>query len=104
MDKSQKSFSRFVELTDKHIIYPTKVEKMKVKNCTQVFNHTVATTMKSSAEVCEKLAQNSEHYIDPTASETVDLLLFFDQLFYSVNGGSLQFQPRKELRTIVKKN
>jgi hypothetical protein len=44
MDKARGPFSQLVKLIDEHVL-PSKIKKMKVKNCTQVFSHTVATAM-----------------------------------------------------------
>jgi hypothetical protein len=72
---------------------------MKVKNCTQVFSHTVATAMNVAARTSVELSPDSEFYLDPKASETADHLMFFD----SVNGTLLYPLPGKELRAVVTK-
>jgi hypothetical protein len=71
---------------------------MKVKNCTQVFSHSVATAMNVAARTSVELSPDSEFYLDPKASETADLLMSFDRLFDSVNGTLLYPLPGKELR------
>jgi hypothetical protein len=73
---------------------------MKVKNCTQVFSHTVATAMNVAARTSVELSPDSEFYLDPKA----DLLMFFDRLFDSINGTLLYPLPGKELRCCDKKN
>jgi hypothetical protein len=78
-------------------------KKMKVKNCTQVFSHTVATAMKARAMISQDLSSSSEFYLNPKASDTADLFLFFDQLFDSCNGNLMSPPPGKELRGVVKK-
>nr|CAH7716003.1 unnamed protein product [Callosobruchus chinensis] len=86
-DRKRGAFSQFIKLTDEHVI-PSKINKMKVKNCSQVFSHT-ATSMHLAAKDSADLPQTSEFYLDPQASDTADGLLFFDKLFDSVNGSLL---------------
>lgn len=93
-------FSEFSKLTDEHVM-PDKIRKMKVKNCTQVFSRSVALNMRFKAEVSKELSKDSIFYLDPSATDTADLLLFFDQLFDSVNGSSLVSPAGKELRRVV---
>lgn len=100
IDKNRGAYSQFVKLTDEHV-YPLKIKKMRVKNCTQVFSHTVATAMHVAAKLSSELSSESEYYLDPKAVDTADLLLFFDKLFDSVNGFSVHPSPGKELRTVV---
>jgi hypothetical protein len=100
VDKKQGVYSQFTKLTDEHVI-PSKIKKMKVKNCTQVFSHTVGTAMHVVARVSTELSAVSSFYIHPKATETADLLLFFDKLFDSVNGSFKHLSPGKELRTVV---
>lgn len=45
LDASEPTLRMCNKLTDAHI-YPSKMKKMKVKNCTQVFSHTVGSLMK----------------------------------------------------------
>jgi hypothetical protein len=101
MDEARGPFSQFIKLTDEHVL-PSKIKKMKVKNCTQVFSHSVATAMNVAARTSFELS-HSEFYLDPKATETADLLMFFDTLFDSVNGTSLYPLPGKELRSVVTK-
>jgi hypothetical protein len=100
VDKKQGVYSQFTKLTDEHVI-PSKIKKMKIKNCTQVFSHTVGTAMHVAARVSTELSAVSTFYIHPKATETADLLLFFDKLFNSVNGSFKHLSPGKELRTVV---
>lgn len=79
MDQEMGMFSQFVKLTDEHVI-PHRIRKMKVRHCTQVFSHTVATAMKARAKVSLELSPSSKNYLDPKASDTADLFLFFDKL------------------------
>lgn len=59
---------------------------MKVKNCAQVISHTVATALFAAAETSEDLPVTSQYYIKPAATQTGDLILFFDELFDTVDG------------------
>jgi hypothetical protein len=79
MDKSQ-----FSKLTDEHVILQ-KLKKIKVKNCSQVFSHSLASAMYSAAKASTQLVEESELYLYSKATETADLLLFFGRLFDSVN-------------------
>jgi hypothetical protein len=56
---------------------------MKVKNCTQVFSHTVGIAMHVAPRISSELTPESEFYLTPKAVDTADLLLFFDKLFDS---------------------
>jgi hypothetical protein len=100
LDKSRGAYSQFVKLTDEHVI-PEKIRKMKVKNCTQVFSHTVGTAMHVAARISSELTPESEFYLTPKAVDTADLLLFFDKLFDSVNGSAQLPPPGKNLRCVV---
>jgi hypothetical protein len=102
MDKALGPFSQLVKLTDEHVL-PSKIKKMEVKNCTQVFNHTVATAMNVAARTSVELSPDSEFYLDPKVCETADLLTFFDRLFDIANGTLLYPLPGKELRCCDKK-
>ncbi|CAH1383591.1 unnamed protein product [Tenebrio molitor] len=99
LDNSRGAYS-FVKLTDEHVI-PEKIRKMKVKNCTQVFSHTVGTAMHVAARISSELTPESEFYLTPKAVHTADLLLFFDKLFDSVNGSAHLLSPGKNLRSVV---
>ena len=101
MDKQfGQPYSQFKKLTDEHVV-PAKIKKMRVQNCTQVFSHTVGTAMMVRAQVSTELQLTSKFYLDPQASDTADLLLFFDKLFDSVNGSSVKPLDGKKLRTAV---
>nr|CAI5845827.1 unnamed protein product [Callosobruchus analis] len=91
-----KKKNQFIKLTVEHII-PSKIRKRKVKNCSQVFSYTVATSMHIAAKVSAHLPETSEFYLDPQASDTADCLLFFDKLFDSVNGSLLTPPPGKKI-------
>ncbi|XP_041968614.1 uncharacterized protein LOC121725650 isoform X1 [Aricia agestis] len=71
------------KLTDSHCI-PSKIPKMKVKFATQLFSQTVASNMGYLAE---------KGIISQDAQNTADVILFFDQLFDSINGS---FGKRKK--------
>jgi hypothetical protein len=64
LGKSRGVYSQFVKLTDEHVI-PEKIRKMKVKNCTQVFSHTVETAMYVAARISSELPPKSEFYLTP---------------------------------------
>lgn len=49
LDSSDPDLITFPKLTDEHVI-PSKIRKMKVKLCTQVFSHTVGSMMKKIAQ------------------------------------------------------
>jgi hypothetical protein len=100
VDKKQGVYSQFTKLTDEHVI-PSKIKKIKVKNCTQMFSHTVGTAMHVAARVSTELSAVSTFYIHPKATETAHLLLFFDKLFDSINGSFKHLSPGKELRSVV---
>lgn len=74
---------------------------MRVKNCTQVFSHTVGTAMYARAKTSLELSPSSEFYLNPKAVETAEVLLFFDQLFDSCNGSSMYAPSGKNLRVAV---
>lgn len=97
-------YSQFQKLTDEHVLPDDKIKKL-VKNCTQVFSHTVGSTLRVvRAIVSRELSQNSEFYIDPSAVDTADLLLFFDQLFGSINDTTIHTSHGKELRNAISIN
>nr|CAI5856389.1 unnamed protein product [Callosobruchus analis] len=100
IDKEMGKFSQFTKLTDEHVV-PDRIQKMKVKKCTQVFSTTVATAMKVRAVISSELTPASRFYLDSRASDTADLLLFFDSLFDSVNGSLINPPPGKSLRGLV---
>ena len=84
IDKSGRSFI-MKKLTDHHVM-PGKIKKMKVSCCTQVFSKTVNAAMdlmvrSRSPSVDGSIVMCAE------AQDTLDLCLFFDMVFDSVNGG-----------------
>ncbi|CAK1585593.1 unnamed protein product [Parnassius mnemosyne] len=72
------------KLSDKHII-PEKFSKMKVKCATQVFSQSVAVNMGYLA---------SKGVIDKECQDTADVILFFDNLFDSLNGSYLNSKKK----------
>lgn len=56
-------YSQCNKLSDEHVL-PQKIKKMKVKNCTQVFSHTVGTAMHARAKTSLELSVSSEFYIN----------------------------------------
>jgi hypothetical protein len=48
VDQKLGLYRQFVKLTDEHIL-PDKIRKMSVRHCTQVFNHKVASAIKTKA-------------------------------------------------------
>jgi hypothetical protein len=44
IDKSKGIYSQFNKLTDEHVV-SSKIKKMEVKNCSQVFSHSLASAM-----------------------------------------------------------
>jgi hypothetical protein len=98
LDKNRGAFSQFQKIGDKHIV-PEKIKKMRVKNCTQVFSFTYASTTNLYADYSRRLESTDELYLAPEASSTADLLLFFDRLFDSVNGSASSGQPGRVART-----
>ncbi|KAK9728323.1 hypothetical protein QE152_g18101 [Popillia japonica] len=79
------------KLTDQHI-YPEKIRKMKVKNAAQVFSHRVSSVM---------IVFANKGDLNPSAADTVDLLLFVDKLFDSMNSISKFMPEEKILRCAV---
>ncbi|KAJ8910063.1 hypothetical protein NQ315_013318 [Exocentrus adspersus] len=80
LDASDPSLRICCKLTDGHVI-PSKINKMKVKNCTQVFSHTVGSLMKRIA----KWNIEDNYSLPLEAMDTADFILFVDQLFDSLN-------------------
>lgn len=77
IDQYRGPYTQFLKLNDEHIV-PSKIKKMRVKNCTQVFSHTVDCKMHVAATMGEELSINSQNYLEPAAKDAADLLLFFD--------------------------
>lgn len=98
------------KLTDQHII-PEKINKMKVKCCTQVFSHQVGSLMKKILMWSEYLIYfifckyifihiflEAQVDLDPGAMDTAELSLFLDKLFDSVNSSHRSAPPGKPLK------
>ncbi|KRT84344.1 hypothetical protein AMK59_2308 [Oryctes borbonicus] len=103
IEQKQGPYSLCYKLTEEHVL-PNRIRKMKVKNCSQVFSHTVSSAIYTRATISTELDSQSSFYLDPKATETADLLQFFDKLFDSVNGSLLYPEKGKELRCVVKPN
>lgn len=103
IDQKQGPYSQVYKLTDEHVLN-NKIKRIKVKMATQVFSRTVATAMYSRALVSKELPTTSDFYLDPNASDTADVLLFFDKLFDSVNSNGIYSPPEKPLRSAVTEN
>ncbi|CAG2061725.1 unnamed protein product, partial [Timema podura] len=76
------------------------IKKMKVSGAAQVLSHHAATSMRQIAE----RPSVGRPYMNPEATDTADLLLFFDELFDSVNGVLLVSRDGKPLRTALTQN
>ncbi|KAF2891047.1 hypothetical protein ILUMI_15126 [Ignelater luminosus] len=94
-DKAEHELRLCPKLTDFHVI-PEKIKKIKVSCASQVFSQRVAAGMKCMSRL--GAVAPHECTIDPEASQTAELLLFFDKLFDSVNGHDVRPQVGKELR------
>lgn len=97
-DKAEHELRLCPKLTDFHVI-PETIKKMKVACASQVFSQRVAASMKCMSRF-GGVAPN-ECTIDHEASQTAELLLFFDKLFDSVNGNDVRPQLGKELRSAI---
>lgn len=96
IDVSSGNLRIMKNLSEFHIL-PTKIQKMRVSRCTQVFSDTVASVMalmarNETSSLCGRWRMPSE------ASDTARLLLLFDRLFDSVNGGVKGSKKLKHLR------
>ncbi|KAI5640343.1 transposase protein domain-containing protein [Phthorimaea operculella] len=85
------------KLNDEHI-HPTSSQKMKVKNCTQVLSERMAAMLKYTAQFGQRADGTP---VSPTMENTSKAVLFFDQLFDSVNG-SRRGKKAGKLRGAVK--
>ncbi|KAF9405134.1 hypothetical protein HW555_014002 [Spodoptera exigua] len=81
------------KLTEAHVL-PEKIPKMKVKHAAQVFSQRVSGALRFCAR---------KHLLPQECTDTADLLLLFDQLFDSFNGGSYKI-THKIYKTCVKNN
>ncbi|XP_045473667.1 uncharacterized protein LOC123680055 [Harmonia axyridis] len=99
LDISDPSTKICAKLTDSHVL-PEKMNKMKVKLCTQVFSNTVGTLMKriSRWDIEHKLSLPSE------AADTAELILFLDKLFDSLNVSKIRNTQGKFLKEPVTRN
>ncbi|CAK1593758.1 unnamed protein product, partial [Parnassius mnemosyne] len=79
------------KLTAHHVL-PHLIPKMRVKHCTQVFSQSVGVGLACMAELGA---------LDKSSYETADLLLFFDDLFDSVNGSFSEIIGGKKYRAAV---
>lgn len=77
------------KLSDFHV-YPQKIHKMKVKNCTQALSRSVGA-------VIGFLAENRIHPFED-AMGTSQIIIFLDMLFDSMNGASLYSTSNNNLR------
>ncbi|KAJ8911995.1 hypothetical protein NQ315_003277 [Exocentrus adspersus] len=88
------------KLTDSHVI-PEKLKKMKVSYASQIFSHYVASVMQLLSSVkgfTSYIQCFSYSGLDKSATETAEILSFFDKLFDSVNGYALLSSHGKELK------
>ncbi|CAH2098446.1 unnamed protein product [Euphydryas editha] len=70
------------KLTDEHVI-PSKIKKMKVKNCVRVFSKTVVAAMSYTSQF--PLYPDGKP-VSKTMKDTSKFISFMDDLFDSVNG------------------
>ncbi|XP_045463307.1 uncharacterized protein LOC123672980 [Harmonia axyridis] len=93
LDISDPSTKICAKLTDSHVL-PEKINKMKVKLCTQVFSNTVGSLMKRISEwdIKYKCSLPSE------AADTAELILFLDKLFDSLNVSKIRNTQGKFLK------
>ncbi|XP_044758448.1 uncharacterized protein LOC123316450 isoform X2 [Coccinella septempunctata] len=84
------------KLSDAHVI-PGKINKMKVKLCTQVFSHAVGSMMKLIAQW--QIQHDLRLPLD--AVDTADLILFLDELFDSLNVTRATESTAKPLKRAV---
>ncbi|XP_023312722.1 uncharacterized protein LOC111692830, partial [Anoplophora glabripennis] len=99
LDSSEPALRICNKLTDAHII-PSKMNKMKVKNCTQVFSHAVGSLMKRIAQWDIK----DNYNLPKEATDTADLILFLDKLFDSLNISKKSKPQAEPLKWAVTKN
>uniref|UniRef100_A0A2A4JPP6 THAP-type domain-containing protein n=1 Tax=Heliothis virescens TaxID=7102 RepID=A0A2A4JPP6_HELVI len=89
-DPAYKGIKLVNKLTDCHI-NPDKFQKMKVKYATQVLSRKVAITMGFLAE---------KNILPAECTQTADTILFFDDLFDSLNG-SFQNANKRSGKTLL---
>ncbi|XP_063824571.1 uncharacterized protein LOC135077445 isoform X1 [Ostrinia nubilalis] len=88
---SYKGMRLIPKLTARHVI-PNLIPKMKVKYCTELFSKTVSVAMGFTAGTGR---------IPKEAQDTAEILLFFDNLFDSVNGSYNRIEKGKVYRSAV---
>ncbi|KAK9685255.1 hypothetical protein QE152_g38172 [Popillia japonica] len=87
------------KLTDMHVL-PSKLKKMKVSTCTQVFSQNIASTIDLMARtICDNRAGKATMTED--AEDTADLCSFQDELFDSMNADTSKEKTGKILRRAV---
>ncbi|XP_074033220.1 transposable element P transposase [Leptinotarsa decemlineata] len=99
LDSSEPSLRMCYKLTDAHI-YKSKMNKMKVKTCTQVFSYTIGSLMKRIAHWDIK----DNHSLPAEAEHTADLILFLDELFDSLNVSRKSKPEAKRLKCALTSN
>ncbi|KAJ8913343.1 hypothetical protein NQ315_008733 [Exocentrus adspersus] len=92
LDKTE-SIRLCPKLTDRHV-FASKINKMKVSSCTQVFSHNVGALMLRIS----KWAVNDRLGLDESAGDTAELILFLDQLFDSINANTKNAPLSKPLK------
>lgn len=86
IDCSRAPWRIMPKLSDSHVLL-SKIKKMKVSCCTQVFSKTVASTIMQMSED-GSVSKCKQFKMVPEAQDTGLLLGFFDELFDSINGGT----------------
>ncbi|KAB0805293.1 hypothetical protein PPYR_02263 [Photinus pyralis] len=81
----------------------SKIKKMKVSICAQVFSHTVSSTINLMA-TCELVGSDGTTTMEKRAVETAEFIHIIDKLFDSVNGTSPFNIKGKALKTSVNLN
>ncbi|KAK9686607.1 hypothetical protein QE152_g37066 [Popillia japonica] len=94
-----RSFGKGTKYADMHVL-PSKLKKMKVSMCTQVFSHNVAFTIELMARTrCE--SRDGKTKMAEDAEDTADLCSFLDELFDSMNADTLKEKTGKLLPLIT---
>ncbi|KAK9685509.1 hypothetical protein QE152_g37989 [Popillia japonica] len=87
------------KLTDMHVL-PSKLKKMKVSTCTQVFSQNIASTIDLMARtICDN--RDGKTKMTEDAEDTADLCSFLDELFDSMNADTSKEMTGKILRRAV---
>ncbi|KAI4470866.1 microsomal prostaglandin e synthase-2 [Holotrichia oblita] len=92
-DKPRGYFSTFTKLTDAHVL-PSKINKMKVSCCAQVFGNSVGKFMQ-----CLIDAESS--VLPKEAEGTAKLFLFLNKLFDSFNGVNRAPSEENQLKCAI---